>query len=74
MQRSKTLSDRRIKALVVHYVEVRKRRHDFVSTALANTAVRQLILSPISDHDLDEMIASCAVERGITVRFDSSTP
>jgi hypothetical protein len=69
---SNTLSNRSLKTLVEQYVEVRKRRYDFVSTDLASRALRQLILGPISDHALDEMIASCAVERGIAVRFDRS--
>ncbi|RWM22830.1 MAG: hypothetical protein E5X53_23525 [Mesorhizobium sp.] len=72
MLQSETLSNRCLKTLVEQYVEVRKRRHDFVSTDLASRALRQLIPGPISDDALDQMIANCAVERGITVRFDRS--
>jgi hypothetical protein len=70
VKQSETVSNRCLKMLIEQYVEVRKRRHDFVSTDLASRAVRQVLVSPISDYALDEMIARCAVERGITVRFD----
>lgn len=47
MQQSETVSSRRLKMLVEQYVEVRKRRYDFVSTDLARRAVRQVLVSPI---------------------------
>ncbi|OWK19946.1 hypothetical protein AJ88_34710 [Mesorhizobium amorphae CCBAU 01583] len=72
MKQSETVSNRRLKMLIEQYVEARKRQHDFVSTDLASRAVRQVILSPISDRALDELIAICAIERGIAVRFDRS--
>jgi hypothetical protein len=64
------IAKRRVTFLVEQYVEARKRRHDFVSTGLASRAIRQFVSAPIRDAALDDMIAKCAVEHGLGVRFD----
>ena len=64
------ISERRLKILVEQYVEARKKNHDFVSTELASRAIRQFISPPIGEDALDNLIAKCAVEHGLNVRFD----
>ena len=61
---------RRLRILVEHYVEVRKRRHDFISIELASKAVRQVSRTPISEKALEDMIAKSAAGHGLEVRFD----
>ena len=64
------IAERRLKILVEQYVEARKKNHDFVSTELASKAIRQFISPPIGEKALDNMIAKCAVEHGLIIRFD----
>ncbi|RUX96134.1 MULTISPECIES: hypothetical protein [unclassified Mesorhizobium] len=64
------IAERRLKMLVEQYVEARKKNHDFVSTELASKAIRQLISPPIGAEGLDNMIAKCAIQHGLSVRFD----
>lgn len=37
------IAARRLKTLVEHYMETRKRRHDVVSTSRAETAIREVL-------------------------------
>ena len=64
------ITERRLKILIEQYVEARKKNHDFVSTRLASKAISQVISPPVGQMTLDNMIAKCAVEHGLTVRFD----
>ncbi|TIM29160.1 MAG: hypothetical protein E5Y61_21745 [Mesorhizobium sp.] len=67
------IAARRLKTLVDHYMETRKRRHDVVSTSRAETAIRYVLPNcPVSGKALDDMIAACAVEHGLGVLFDRS--
>ena len=65
---------RRLAILVEQYVEVRSRRHDFVSTRAAARAIRQVVDASIGDEDLDTMIASVAIGKGLAVSFDRDRP
>jgi hypothetical protein len=64
------IAARRLRMLVEQYIEVRHRKHDFVSTSMAIAAIRQVTRFPISDEALGHMIAEMAVQKGIDVRFD----
>jgi len=61
---------RRVSILVEQYIEVRHRKHDFVSTKLAIAAIRQVARFPIADEPLCRMIAERAIQNGIDIRFD----
>jgi DNA-binding transcriptional regulator YbjK len=60
----------RLRILVDQYVEVRKRRHDFVSIELASKAIRQLSRTPISDKALENIAAKSAAAHQLEVGFD----
>ncbi|ARP68217.1 hypothetical protein A9K65_032955 (plasmid) [Mesorhizobium sp. WSM1497] len=67
------IAARRLKMLVEQYVENRKRRHDFISTSTAETAIREVLPNcPISGKALDDLIAASAIAHGLGVRFDRS--
>jgi hypothetical protein len=66
------IAARRIDMLVEQYLEVRHRKHDFVSISLAIAAIRQVTRFPIPDTELSQMIAERAVQSGLDVRFDQN--
>lgn len=60
------IAARRLTILLEQYMETRKRRHDAVSTAAAEIAIRAVMPNrPISGKALDDMIAACPFERGV---------
>ena len=72
LQQPEDIAARRLGILIEQYVEARKKRYDYVSTEQAYLAIRQ-ILKPISDRELDDMVASLAVKNGLAVVFDRQT-
>ncbi|RWQ12170.1 hypothetical protein [Mesorhizobium sp.] len=53
------------------YVNIRRRRHSFISTGLAVKALKQVVPAcSISDSDLANMIADRAIDYNLPVRFD----
>ncbi|MER9627098.1 MULTISPECIES: hypothetical protein [unclassified Mesorhizobium] len=65
------IAARRLNILLEQYMETRKRRHDAVSTAAAEIAIRAVMPNcPVSGKALDDMIAACAFEHGLGVLFD----
>ena len=65
---------RRLELLVEQYVDVRRRRHDFISVELALKAIRQVAMNGISDEAIADLVAHCALKRGLEVRFDHAGP
>lgn len=63
---------RRLETLIEHYVDVRRRKHDFVSLSLAIRAIRQVAIVGISDESMAAMIARYAADHGLDVRFDDA--
>jgi hypothetical protein len=64
-------TSRRLQNLIEHYVETRSRRYDFVSTHAARLALAQIVPShDLPDRAFDDMVASHAVARGLSVCFD----
>ncbi|ESW73105.1 hypothetical protein NKI32_18990 [Mesorhizobium sp. M0761] len=63
---------RRLQMLIEQYLETRKRRHDFVSIANAELAIKAVMPHcPVSNAALAEMIAAGAVTYGLGVLFDA---
>ncbi|MER8654582.1 SDR family NAD(P)-dependent oxidoreductase [Mesorhizobium sp. M0847] len=63
---------RRLQMLIEQYLETRKRRHDFVSIANAELAIKAVMPHcPVSSAALAEMIAAGAVTYGLGVLFDA---
>jgi hypothetical protein len=57
--------------LIEQYVNIRRRRHSFISTGLAVRALKQIVPAcSISDSDLANMIADRAIDYNLPVRFD----
>ncbi len=64
-------TSKRIQGLIHQYLQTRSRRHDYVSIRAAQTALEQIVPShSIPVRDLDNMIASMAIEHGLCVHFD----
>ncbi|RWE44456.1 MAG: hypothetical protein EOS78_02490 [Mesorhizobium sp.] len=63
---------RRLKTLVEHYVDVRRRKHQFICIALAIRAIPQFETDPISDNFLAQMIAEYARDQGLDVRIEEA--
>ncbi|RWP52354.1 MULTISPECIES: hypothetical protein [unclassified Mesorhizobium] len=62
---------RDLENLIEQYVNIRRRRHSFISTGLAVKALKQVVPAcSISDSDLANMIADRAIDYNLPVRFD----
>jgi hypothetical protein len=62
---------RDLENLIEQYVNIRRRRHSFISTGLAVRALKQIVPAcSISDSDLANMIADRAIDYNLPVRFD----
>ncbi|MEI8700833.1 MAG: hypothetical protein E5Y88_14910 [Mesorhizobium sp.] len=62
---------RDLENLIEQYVNIRRRRHSFISTGLAVKALKQIVPAcSISDSDLANMIADRAIDYNLPVRFD----
>ncbi|ESY72738.1 hypothetical protein NKJ90_30075 [Mesorhizobium sp. M0051] len=72
-QQPDSVAARRLGILIEQYVEARKKRYDYVSTEHAYRAIRQVLKPAIPDRELDDMVASHAVKKGLAVVFDRQT-
>ncbi|MGX9116668.1 MAG: hypothetical protein EOS23_23015 [Mesorhizobium sp.] len=62
---------RELDNLIEHYVNIRRRRHSFISTGLAVKALKQIVPAcSVSDSDLANMIANRAIDYNLPVSFD----
>ncbi|WP_292863943.1 hypothetical protein [Mesorhizobium sp.] len=79
MVEPRDIAVRRLSMIVEQYVEARRQqRYGFVSTDQAARVIRRVLKSslseaPISDRQLDDMVAALAVENGLAVIFDRGT-
>ncbi|MET3578286.1 hypothetical protein ABID19_001303 [Mesorhizobium robiniae] len=62
---------RELENLIEQYINIRRRRHSFISTGLAVKALKQIVPTcPVSDSDLANMIADRAIDHDLPVSFD----
>jgi hypothetical protein len=62
---------RELENLIEQYINIRRRRHSFISTELAVKALKQIVPTcSVSDSDLANMIADRAIDYDLPVRFD----